>query len=983
MDANFKIYQKLMPYRVRRILIVSSPYDAYIMEDDGGLMEQVATTYRGFGTIYPPSFTVVSSGIDALTILKNQSFDLVITMPRFLGMDVITLAKEIKSIDPHLPVVLLSHSAIGLEQYLTKIPRGSIDKLFVWSGNRDTMLAILKWAEDRKNVDHDTQLAMVRVIIVVEDSPFYYSSILPIIYQAIFQQTQELLQDTLNEEHRLVKIRTRPKILLATTYEEGMELFEKYRPYILGIFSDVRYPKNGKVDAEAGLKFFQEAKSKVTSLPCLLMSSEHSNKTKADEIQARFQDKNSPTLHVDIRRFILSHMGFGDFVFRMPDGKEVARVSNLASLEGALYSVPDESLSYHSSEHHFTSWLMARSEIALASRFKDVKKEDFETVDELRRYLIKWVHQKRMDRQRGIVVSFDAAGGGFYSGAQFIKVGDGSLGGKARGLAFMSKQFHQKANIFEKFKDVNIRIPNTMVLTTDSFDDFISYNQLEEFIQMDSPNDVVARVFSEARIPPELERKLQKFLNHVGGPLAVRSSSLLEDSKFQPYAGIYSTYMLPNNHQEAFIRVQELKLAVKLVYASIFYEGPRAYSRTTHHRVEEEKMAVIIQEITGKSQGRYFYPSFSGTAQSYNFYPLSHQNSEDGIANIGIGLGKIVVEGGQILRFSPPYPQLIPEFSSVDNILKLSQQYFFSLDLENHSLDSFKAGDDAFIVKRDIYDAIEEFPVRALSSSYFAQDHRIRDVNPREGDGSMPVVTFASVLKYNRMPLAEILQEILPIARDGFGSEVELEFAVNLASNSNEKHEFVLLQARPMTTHVGNLDLVISKEEKAEAIAYSSNALGVPNDEIQFQDIIYVKPDKINSSTTVEIAKQVSIFNEELLELDRKYILVGPGRWGSSDRCLGAPVGWKDISGVGAIIEAATDDFRVDPSQGTHFFQNITSLGVIYFTVYGKEDFFRWDWPVAQEIVKETEFLYWIRVPQGIEFKIEGKSNKGVLLAKK
>jgi CheY-like chemotaxis protein len=977
MDQNstisFKTFHDLMPHRIKEILIVASPYDSFIMEEDGGLMEHVFTSYRGVSLVDPPKFTMVNRHAEAFRIVARKKFDLVITMPQSLGLDAITLGKEIKKRDPNLPVIILAHTIHGLSQYAEKIPKNSIDKIFIWGGDRKILWAIVKWLEDRMNVYHDTQSAMVRVLLVVEDSPYYYSSILPILYESIVGQTQAILDDSLNEEHRLLKLRARTKILMAGSYEKAVELYEKFKPFIIGVFSDIRYPRNGVPDPEAGISFLKRVKSELPKLPTLLLSSEVNNRHKAEQIHSHFRDKNSPSLHREIRQFLLQYLGFGDFVFRMPNGDEVTTVSNLQAMERAVGMIPDESLLYHSDNNHFVNWLMARSEVNLASKFMVTESADFENVDQMRQHLLKTMSTKRVAQQQGVVAFFKQHS--FDGEAEFLKIGDGSLGGKARGLAFLSKMLKKNNAFFQQYPNVDVNIPKSLVLTTDCYNHFINNNNLQDFTEFAFSDEGIADLFLDATLPTYLEDDLHTYLEWVKYPLAVRSSSLLEDGQFRPYAGLYKTYMLPNNHPDINERLAQLCVAVKLIYASVFYEGPRAFSRTTLHRTEEEKMAVVIQQLTGQEHDDHFYPAISGTAQSHNFYPIQYMNSKEGIAHIAIGLGKIVVDGGQALRFSPRYPQLLPQFSSVESSLKSAQQYFYSLRMKDESRQLW-VDDERNLVRRDICECTNEAPIRQLVSSYMPEDHRIRDVYNPKGN---PVVTMAPILKHNLIPVHEIVDHLLKIGKEGMGCDVEIEFAINLSQQEGEPHQFEVLQVRPLTTENKNIGITITDEDLSNPAAYSSNALGRSNSE-DIYDIIFVKPEAFATNLTRKIAKEVGKFNAKMVKEDRKYLLIGPGRWGSSDSLLGIPVSWQHISGVGGLVETTTKDFRADPSEGTHFFQNITSLGVIYLTIYKSKDFLDLEWFQDQKVIQDGQFLCHVRTTQPLIIKIDGKKNHGVVL---
>jgi CheY-like chemotaxis protein len=974
-DLSFKVFHELMARKVTEILLVSSPYDAFIMEEEGRLAERIIHEYRGLNLSRPPMLTWVSSAHEALDALSQKKFDLVITMPQVDETDAYVLGRQIKSKFPDLPVFLMIQSTSRHLLDRKYADRNSIDRLYVWSGNSDLLLALIKNLEDRMNVAYDTRRARVRVIVIVEDSPIYYSSLLPLLYKEIVTQTQAVMEESLNDEHRMVRMRARPKILVAENYEEAVDLYQKYKPYLLSIFSDVRFPKNGKMDDAAGFKLLSMVRKDSPDLPLLNFSSEESNRHRAQKIPAVFFNKNSPTLHSEIRSFFMQYLGFGEFIFRLPDGKEIGRASNLREMENILPNIPDESVFYHATHNHFSSWLMARSEIMLASKLKPVKISDFESIGEAKQYLVSIIHERRMGRQKGIITEFDSQC--FDPDADFTKIGKGSLGGKARGLAFMSTRLKKSPEFLDKFQDVTISVPKTLVVSTEGFDSFIGENNLEEVATGDFSDEEIIRLFAAAQTPEWLKLNLEQYLNHARFPLAVRSSSLLEDAQFQPFAGIYKTYMIPNNNPDPAERFKQLSLAIKLVYASTYCESARAYVKSTFHRTGDEKMGVVIQHLTGKVYGDYFYPAISGVAQSYNYYPISYMKPEDGLAHVALGLGKIVVEGGVALRFSPKYPQFLPQFSTVDDILENSQRFFYALNM-NGFPDDLAANEDATLQKLDIAEARNNAPVRHLCSTYSAQDHRIRDGVQASG---YPVCTFANILKYRSLPLAEILSEILAIGRQGMGCPVEVEFAVNMPFDSDQKPSFELLQIRPMTVNQFNLEVEIADEDISKAFCYSTMALGNGQFE-EIEDIIFVNPDTFDAAHTIEIATEIGNVNKQMILHKRKYLLIGPGRWGSADRWLGIPIRWPDISGVGAMVETTIEGLKADPSQGSHFFHNITSLGISYLnTSEGGEDFIDWKWLQSLPAKNETHHLKHVILKKPLTIKIDGKQSRAVIIA--
>ncbi|MGD9133900.1 MAG: PEP/pyruvate-binding domain-containing protein [Desulfobacterales bacterium] len=975
-DPRFKIFHELMARKVRDILLVSTPYDAWILEEDCRLSERIIHEYRGLNLSNPPRFTWVSSAQEALAMLDEKKFDMVITMSQLADMDVFTLGEEIKKKVPDLPVVLLAHDSLPppAQECLLDFSRPpGIDRCFVWSGNTDILVAVVKSAEDRLNVEHDTEFAGIRVILFVEDSPTYISSLLPVLYKELVSQTQAIMEYRLNEEHKLLTMRARPKILIAENFEEANQLFEKFEPYVLGVISDVRIPRNCVLDENAGVAFLSKIKKERFDIPLLLTSSESINADKAKSIPAAFVDKNSPSLHAEVRSFFLDQLGFGDFVFRQPDGRELARASSLRKLEEILHTLPEDSFVQHCSRNDFSRWLFARTEIMLASKMRPLRYDDFSSVESHRKYLISMIQTRRQRLQKGVVADFDA--GDFDPDTEFFKIGKGSLGGKARGLAFVANLLQRLPAIHKKFEDVNIFVPQTLVVTTDGFDAFIEENDLKELAKSDAPDEEIAGVFHGANFPQWIAEELKAYLKQINYPLAVRSSSLLEDAQFRAYAGLYRTYMLPNNQPDLELRLEQLVNAIKLVYASTYFRDPKAFSKRVGHRTEEEKMGVIIQQLVGERYGNYFYPTISGVAQSYNYYPFAKMKPEEGIATVALGLGKTVMEGEKALRFSPRYPQLLPQRSTVEDILANSQQLFYALNMGD---EPSEVGilEDANLAKRDVSDADEEAPVKLLASTYIPEEHRIRDSAHMPG---YRVLTFAQVLKYGQFPLAEVLSEVLDLGQKGMGCPVELEFSINMPQNPERKSEFAFLQLRPMTARAELLQVNITDDEIARSFCVSSHALGNGENK-DMADILFVKPDAFDPAKTPQIALEIGELNAGLLNESRKFLLAGPGRWGSADRWLGIPVSWAEICGVGAMVETSSSELRADPSQGSHFFHNITTLGITYATVVdGDADFIDWNWLTSQPVASETPHVAHIQLDKPFILKVDGRSSKCVM----
>jgi len=969
-NNHFKIFHELMSIKVREILLVSSLYDAFIMEEDGSLASRIINEYRGLNLSLPPRITRTDSAHEALSLLSQSKFDMVITMPRLGEMDAFVLGLKIKQISPDLPVILLSHSIRGIYPLPPEKDTTGIDKIYIWSGNSDLLLALVKNTEDRLNIDHDTQKAMVRVLVLVEDSPVYYSTLLPLIYKEIVRQTQAVLGIGLNEEHLLLRMRSRPKILLAVNYEEALDLVQKYKYYLFGMISDTRFPREGNLDNYAGSSLLTQVRKEIPDLPLLLMSSDPNNRRVSERISAAFLDKNSSDMLSGLHDFFLGYLGFGDFVFRMPDGKEIDRASDLHSLELKVSSIPDESLIYHASRNHFSSWLMARSEIALASTFRKVQASEFGSIQDIRDYLASHIRALRKIQQKGVVAQFKSHN--FDAEIMdFLKTGDGSLGGKARGLAFMSALLQQNLKILQKYDKITIRIPQTLVITTQGFESFIQQNNLQFCAKSEFPDEHVRNLFLNARMPDWITRDLQAFLHQVHFPLSVRSSSLLEDAHYQPYAGLYHTYMIPNNHPDVNVRIEQLVTAVKLVYASTYYENPRSFTRHTMHQSQEDTMAVIIQQIAGEPYGDYYYPAISGLAQSYNFYPFSPMRSSDGIARIALGFGKTVVEGEQSLCFCPGFPHVLPQFSTVNDILANAQRSFYALNVRDYP-DGLMFQSRSNLEKRGLEEAETEFPVQLLASAYIQDEDRIRDSGYISGP---KVLTFASILKYKLFPLPELLKDVLEIGQRSLGCQVEIEFSVNLGSASSPKSDFYFLQMRPMAVDDNSCNIHITPKDEQRAICLSHHSLGCSRPE-SISDIIYVRPENFKPEAMLQMAEEIGRINSTMTRENRSFLLIGPGRWGSADRWLGIPVQWRHISGVGAIIELQGGNLNAAPSQGSHFFQNITSLGIPYITIANEADRIDWTWIQAQPVIQETAFVRHVRLHSPLTIKID--SNKSL-----
>ena len=973
-DPRFKVFHDLMPYKIKNILLISGQYDAWIMEEDCRLSEKIVSEYRGLNLSDPPRLHWVANSREALEALEQQSISLVIIIARDTGTDSEKIAAAVKAANPSIPVVLMVHQlTMDKELSASQVEDSEIDSTFLWTGNTDVLFALIKSSEDWMNADEDTDLAGVRVILFVEDSPEYISAVLPILYRELVIQAQTVMSDGLNEEHRLLFMRARPKILLAKNFEAALDIYEAFKDNILGVISDVRFPRAGKMDGRAGIRLLEKIKRERFDIPLLLASTESRNRAYAGQVPARFVDKNSPTLPSDIREYFKADLGFGDFVFRMPDGREIGRAPHLSALEKQLGNIPEESFLFHSRRNDFSRWLFARSEIEIAAQVRPIRYEDLTEVKSPCEHLAAIIHQQRMQRKKGLVIDFDA--NNFELESEFCKIGGGSLGGKARGLAFMNMLLHQHADILQKFPNVTIRLPQTLVITTDEFDRFTKMNSLDDLAKKDLPDDDIANLFMVGSLSPGLVDQLRVLLEEIRYPLAVRSSSLLEDAQYRAYAGLYNTYMLANNHDDLDCRLEQLINAVRMVFASTYFSGPKAFSKRVGQRTGERKMAVILQELVGARHGSHFYPAISGVAQSYNYYPFARMKPQDGIAAIALGLGKSVMGGETSLRFSPGHPTVLPDRSTMDDILKNSQRYFYALDMQDGTC-RLGVDDSVTLDRREIYDALAEVPVRALSSTYYPGEDRIRDVFSESGS---PVITFHPVLKYDAFPLAEILTEMLHIGEQGIGSPVEIEFCINLGSEPDAAGEFALLQIRPMGAREELMQVDISKEEIDRSFIHSQQALGNTVTR-NIQDIVFVKPEDFDPAETQTIAQEIGKMNQFCSRQGRKYLLIGPGRWGSADRWLGIPVKWGDISEVGAIVETDHHRLQAEPSQGSHFFHNITTLGINYLTVAERNgDVIDWQWLGNLPKEMESEHVALVRLKQPFTLKVDGRQSQAAI----
>jgi hypothetical protein len=970
-ETSFNI---LMRKRIHKVLLICSNYDFFMIEEDGRIDEQIFNEYVSLNLRYPPQFIHVSSASAAFKELENNDVDLVIEMLSVGDMEPFTLARNIKSQYKKVPLVVLTPFSREVSLLLEKEDTSAVDYIFCWLGNADLLVAIIKLIEDKMNVAADVKKVGVQTILLVEDSVRFYSSYLPTIYKIILKQSHKFMSEGLNEHQKMLRLRGRPKILLARNYEEAAKLYKKYKNNLLGVISDVSYPRKGKRDKQAGIKLTEKIKADDKYMPILLQSSDIGNKETAKQLRVGFINKNSKSIQKRISDFIDEFFAFGDFVFRDPDtGNEVIRVSDLKALQRRIYEVPDNSFEYHISRNHFSKWLKARALFPIAELFKEVTKDDFRDLEHARRFLYESIANFRLNKGRGVIAKFYREKYDEY--LNFARIGDGSIGGKARGLAFLDSLIKQHPEL-DEFENVVISIPRTVVLSTDVFDEFMEINQLYEIAYSDAEDEEILKAFSSARIPEGTRKDLYSIALVSRSPMAIRSSSLLEDSHYQPFAGVYSTYMIPHV-DDAYQMVEMIAKAIKEVYASVYYKTSKAYLTATRHVIDEEKMSIILQEVCGQQHGDYFYPTVSGVVRSINFYPIEPEKASDGVAHVCYGLGKQIVEGGRSLRFSPKHPKKILQLSDTSLALRDTQKAFYALELNPEKF--IVSTDDAInLASLKINNVENDDALKFVTSTFDYNDGTLKEGTIYKG---RKVVTFANILKYESFPLAKILQMICDIAHRAMNIPVEMEFAMDLPSSPNETASFNLLQIRPIVDNSETLSSKLEDVPEEETIIYSKKALG--NGEIKnLSDIIYVKTESFDPAKNPEIAVRINKLNEKFVKEGKNYILVGPGRWGSTDHWLGIPVKWANISAAKVIIEAGLPDYRIEPSQGTHFFQNLTSFRVGYLTInpYANDGYYDTEFLNGQKAIWEDEYLRHIKFDKDLVVKIDGKKNLGLVM---
>lgn len=966
-------FANLMNKRIYNVLLIATKYDAFMLEDDGRVDEQIFNEYTSLSLRYPPRFTQVTTEEEALAELKDRNFELIICMPNMDNRDIFAAATEIKIHYPNIPIVVLTPFSKEVSKRIANEDLSAIDYVFSWLGNAELLLAIIKLIEDKMNAPDDTASVGVQIILLVEDSVRFYSSALPHLYKFVLEQSQMFAKEALNDHQRTLRMRGRPKIKLARTYEEAVRIFNQYRDNMLGIISDMSFMHDGVKDPYAGYKFGQYVRKTGLIIPFVLESSEASNKVYAKELGASFIDKNSKSYPQDLRKKIMQRFGFGDFVILNPQTKEeIMRIKDLKDLQKKVFQIPDDSLVYHLSRNHFSRFFYSRAMFPPAEVLKRVDVSDYKDMDEARKLIFDLIVQYRRMKNSGVVAVYQKERFDEYS--NFARIGDGSLGGKGRGLAFIGAMVKRYPKL--EHDHFAVTIPKTVVICTDIFDEFMETNELYPVALSDVDDETILKYFLRASLPARLIEDLMAFFDVVKSPIAVRSSSLLEDSHYQPFAGIYSTYMVPKL-EDKYDMLRTLSDAIKAVYASVFYRDSKAYMTATSNLIDQEKMAIVLQEVVGNRYNDRFYPTISGVARSLNFYPIGNEKAEDGIANIALGLGKYIVDGGQTLRFSPRHPHNILQMSTMDFALRETQTRFYALDLKNLA-DQFSVDDSFNLLRLNLKDADVDGSLKFIVSTYDPYDQVIRD---GYYPGGRKILSFVNVLQHEVFPLADTLDQILHVGQDEMGRPIEIEFAVNIDPQNLGFATFYLLQVRPIVDNKEVMEEDLTLVEQEDTILTSTSVLGhgIVTD---VQDIIYVKTGAFCSSNNQSIAYDIEKMNRQFTGEEKNYVLVGPGRWGSSDSWLGIPVKWPHISNARVIVECGLENYRVDPSQGTHFFQNLTSFGVGYFTInpFKGDGWFDEGYLNSLPAVEETEYLRHVRFDKPVVIKMDGKKSLGVVL---
>ena len=966
-------FVNLMMRRIYNVLIVANPYDAFMLEDDGRVEEKIYNEYVELGLRYPPTFTQVSTTEEAYQVLSTMNIDLVICMPGNADNDAFSVARDIKAGFPDMHCIVLTPFSHGITKRMENEDLSIFDYVFCWLGNTNLILSIIKLIEDKMNLEHDIQEGGVQMILLVEDSIRFYSSILPNLYNYILAQSKRFSTEALNRHAATLRMRGRPKVVLARNYEEAMTLYEKYADNVLGVISDVRFPLGGVKDPEAGLKLLRVIHQRAPFLPLIMESSETENRAKAEAEGFHFVDKNSKKMSLDLRSIMEEHMGFGDFIFRDPKTKaEIMRIHNLKELQDNIFRIPDDSMLYHISRNHMSRWLSARAIFPVSDFLKKITWERLKDVTAHREIIFDAIVQYRHMKNIGVVAVFDRMK--FDSYSHFARIGDGSLGGKGRGLAFLDNIIKMHPE-FNSFPGVTVQIPKTVVLCTDVFDQFMEQNNLYQIALSDASDEEILRHFLRAQLPDSLIADFFTFFEATKSPVAIRSSSLLEDAHYQPFAGIYATYMIPYL-EDKYAMLEMLACAIKSVYASVYYRDSKAYMTATSNVIDQEKMAVILQEVVGKQHDGRYYPNFSGVLRSLNYYPIGDEKAEEGIASLALGLGKYIVDGGQTLRVSPYHPHQVLQTSEMETALRQTQTRFYALDTR-HVGNDFTVDDGFNILNLRVKEAERDNALNYIASTYDPYDNVIRD---GLYDGGRKVISFAGVLQQNVFPLPELLQMSMKYGAESMRRPVEIEFACNL--NADRTGQFYLLQIRPIVDSKQMLEEDVAAIPDDECLVRSHNSLGHGVSE-DVTDVVYVKADdNFSAAENPTIAREIEKINSGYLDRGQGYVLVGPGRWGSSDSWLGIPIKWPHISAARVIVEVTLKNYRVDPSQGTHFFQNLTSFGVGYFTVdeNRNDGVFHKAMLDAMPAVEETEHVRVVRFNKPLRILMDGKKQEGAVV---
>lgn len=973
---------RFMKYRIHKILLVCSSYDGYILEEDGHIESQINREYIELNMSNPPALHRVSSTREALERLEQDaSYDFILTMYNVGELDVFSFGRIVRE-KYGIPVALMTSFSKDIYRRIEEQDRSGLDYIFCWHGNADLIIAIIKLVEDKLNAEEDILQGGVQAILLVEDSIRFYSTYLPELYKLLLLQNTEFLRDAFNEQQQVLRKRARPKVLLATSYEEATELYGRYKKNLLGVISDVGFvmhrndpPESERLDA--GIELCRQIKSENPLMPVLLQSSQTDFRQTAYALGAGFIAKNSKRLLHELRDFIQKEFAFGDFIFKDPaTGAEVGRAKDLMQMQEMIASIPDAAFEYHTSQNHLSKWLYSRGLFPLAAAIRQYNKSHFSSTAEHRRAIVNAIRDYRTLLGQGVVARFDAET--YTDAVAFARIGEGSLGGKARGLAFMNSMLI-KHRQYDKYEGVRILIPRSVVIATEYFDVFIRENGLSDMLAQELTDEEILAEFVASSVPQRLQEALKAYIRTVRTPLAIRSSSKLEDSHFQPFAGIYSTYMVPYTpNADQMLRL--VLRAIKSVYASVYFAESRAYIQSSQNLISEEKMAVILQEVCGTGQENLYLPTLSGVARSINYYPIGDERAEDGVCNIAMGLGKLVVDGGRTLRFSPATPQRVLQTSTPELALRETQNEVLALDLNPASFRS--SIDDAVNLRRLKISEIGSLRhTRFVTSVWDRDNERISD---SPFDSGRRVITFNNILKYNTFPLAEIVADLLRIGAEEMRCPVEVEFAVNMDVPAGQEKIFNLLQIRPIIDNQDNRSIDWEQVAIDEALIYGEQALGIGRMH-DLQEVVYVKTEHFSSLVTERIAEELLTLNRRMQEEQRNYILVGPGRWGSSDPFLGVPVRWTHISEAKVIVECGIKEFDIEPSQGTHFFQNVTSLGVGYLTInpFRGEGLFRRELLDAREACYEGEYLRWVHFDEPLEVAVDGRANRGVVLIKK